>query len=145
MWEPPPIAVPYAYIHCSNSAPSGRVLISVGSPRSRIASCSVETPGTSLLTASISKLLACCMYTHPESASAVIVTMKAFLIFTPPLTATVAFRLTLDHIPQIGEPQQGIRNAERDQIGMVGDIIADSWATSPGIRSGASGGVRDSG
>jgi hypothetical protein len=27
------------------------------------------------------------------------------------------------------------RNAERDQIGMVGDIIADSRATSPGIRS----------
>src|SRR6202035_3238370 len=26
------------------------------------------------------------------------------------------------------------RNAERDQIGMVGDIIADSRATSPGIR-----------
>src|ERR1700747_2464483 len=26
-------------------------------------------------------------------------------------------------------------NAERDQIGMVGDIIADSRATSPGIRS----------
>ena len=27
------------------------------------------------------------------------------------------------------------RNAGRDQIGMVGDIIADSRATSPGIRS----------
>src|SRR5271170_6555388 len=26
------------------------------------------------------------------------------------------------------------RNAERDQIGMVGDIIPDSRATSPGIR-----------
>jgi hypothetical protein len=26
------------------------------------------------------------------------------------------------------------RNAERDQIGMVGDIIADLRATSPGIR-----------
>src|SRR5262249_38710539 len=29
-------------------------------------------------------------------------------------------------------------NAERDQIGMVGDIIANSRATSPGIRTGRS-------
>ena len=27
------------------------------------------------------------------------------------------------------------RNTEQDQIGMVGDIIPDSRATSPGIRS----------
>src|SRR5271166_5053510 len=27
------------------------------------------------------------------------------------------------------------RNAERDQIGLVGDIISDSRATSPGIRT----------
>jgi hypothetical protein len=27
------------------------------------------------------------------------------------------------------------RNAERDQIGMMGDIIPDSRATSPGIRT----------
>lgn len=33
--------------------------------------------------------------------------------------------------------------AERDQIGMVGDIIADSRATSPGIRTAEPGDLRD--
>src|ERR1700736_252148 len=33
-----------------------------------------------------------------------------------------------------GSRAKSSRNAERDQIGMVGDIIADSRATSPGIR-----------
>ena len=55
------------------------------------------------------------------------------LVEAVPIWENHADQLTAENPDRRPSPKSS-RNAGRDQIGMVGDIIADSRATSPGIR-----------